>query len=115
MRRSDGRILTTHTGSLPRPLELTRLYARRVRGEAVDAVEIEQAGHAALQGIIPKQIDEGPSMMRRRCLFQYVWVPLMRHHPRSFRKQIDANAKQNIFPFAVQNMVGVATPGRRST
>ena len=59
MRRSDGRILTTHTGSLPRPLELTRLYARRVRGEAVDTVEIEQAGHAALQGIIPKQIAAG--------------------------------------------------------
>jgi 5-methyltetrahydropteroyltriglutamate--homocysteine methyltransferase len=59
MRRSDGRIFTTHTGSLPRPLELTRLYARRVRGEAVDTVEIEQAGHAALQGIIPKQIAAG--------------------------------------------------------
>jgi 5-methyltetrahydropteroyltriglutamate--homocysteine methyltransferase len=59
MRRSNGRILTTHTGSLPRPLELTRLYARRVRGEAVEAVEIEQAGHAALHGIVPKQIAAG--------------------------------------------------------
>jgi 5-methyltetrahydropteroyltriglutamate--homocysteine methyltransferase len=59
MRRSHGRILTTHTGSLPRPPELTRLYARRARGEAVDTVEIEQAGHAALQGIVPKQIAAG--------------------------------------------------------
>ena len=59
MRRSNGRILTTHTGSLPRPVELTRLYARRVRGEAVDAVEIEQAGNAALRGIVPKQIAAG--------------------------------------------------------
>jgi 5-methyltetrahydropteroyltriglutamate--homocysteine methyltransferase len=59
MRRSDDRILTTHTGSLPRPPELTKLYARRSRGEAVDAVEIERAGHAALQGIIPRQIAAG--------------------------------------------------------
>lgn len=59
MRYSDDRILTTHTGSLPRPPELTRLYARRARGEPVDAVEIEQAGHAALQGIVPKQIEAG--------------------------------------------------------
>ena len=59
MRRSNGRILTTHTGSLPRPLELTRLYARRVRGEVVDAVEIEEAGHAALRAIVPKQIAAG--------------------------------------------------------
>src|ERR1700748_3077592 len=59
MRRSNDRILTTHTGSLPRPPELTKLYARHVRGEAVDASEIARAGHAALQGIVPKQIAAG--------------------------------------------------------
>lgn len=59
MRCSNDRILTTHTGSLPRPPELTRLYAKRARGEPVDTVEIEQAGHAALQGIVPKQIEAG--------------------------------------------------------
>lgn len=59
MERSHDRILTTHTGSLPRPPELTRLYARRARGEEVDAGEIERAGHAALQAIVPKQIEAG--------------------------------------------------------
>jgi 5-methyltetrahydropteroyltriglutamate--homocysteine methyltransferase len=59
MRRSDDRILTTHTGSLPRPPELTKLYARHVRGEAVDTAEIARAGHAALQAIVPKQIAAG--------------------------------------------------------
>jgi len=32
MRWSDERILTTHTGSLPRSPELTRLYVHRARG-----------------------------------------------------------------------------------
>ena len=59
MRRSDERILTTHTGSLPRPPELTKLYARGSRGETVDKSEIERAGHAALQAIVPKQIAAG--------------------------------------------------------
>jgi 5-methyltetrahydropteroyltriglutamate--homocysteine methyltransferase len=59
MQGSDERILTTHTGSLPRPPALTRLYARRSRGEAVDSTEIERAGHAALQEIVPKQIEAG--------------------------------------------------------
>ena len=59
MRRSDRRILTTHTGSLPRPLELTRLYARRSRGEPVNAAELEAAGKAALNAIVPKQIESG--------------------------------------------------------
>ena len=38
MQRSNSRILTTHTGSLPRPRDLTLLYAARARGEAVDEV-----------------------------------------------------------------------------
>jgi len=57
MRRSEERILTTHTGSLPRPPELTRLYVRRARGESVDAAEIEKLGQAALRGIVKKQAE----------------------------------------------------------
>ena len=59
MRRSEKRILTTHTGSLPRPTALTRLYARRARGEPVDAQELRAAGKAALQAIVPKQAEAG--------------------------------------------------------
>ena len=59
MRRSEERILTTHTGSLPRPSELTRLYVRRARGESVDATDIETLGRAALRGIVKKQTEAG--------------------------------------------------------
>jgi 5-methyltetrahydropteroyltriglutamate--homocysteine methyltransferase len=59
VKRSDDRILTTHTGSLPRPAELTRLYARRARGEAIDGAELDRAGRAALRWVVPKQIEAG--------------------------------------------------------
>jgi 5-methyltetrahydropteroyltriglutamate--homocysteine methyltransferase len=59
MQRSERRVLTTHTGSLPRPAELTRLYARRSRGEAVSADEIESAGKAALNWVVAKQAEVG--------------------------------------------------------
>ncbi|HEY1258696.1 MAG TPA: cobalamin-independent methionine synthase II family protein [Stellaceae bacterium] len=59
MRRSEDRILTTHTGSLPRPAELTRLYIRRARGESVDAAELDRLGHAALRDILRKQAEAG--------------------------------------------------------
>src|SRR4029077_12317889 len=62
MRRSEKRILTTHTGSLPRPLELTRLYARRARGEPVDAATLQAAGRAALRLIVPKRVEAGVDM-----------------------------------------------------
>ena len=59
MRRSEKRILTTHTGSLPRPLELTRLYARRARGEPVDAAVLQASGRAAMKAIVAKQVEAG--------------------------------------------------------
>ena len=59
MRRSEDRILTTHTGSLPRPSELTRLYVRRARGESVDAAELERLGREALRSILRKQAEAG--------------------------------------------------------
>ena len=59
MHRSERRVLTTHTGSLPRPVELTRLYAWRSRGEAVSAEELEAAGKAALQWVVAKQAEVG--------------------------------------------------------
>jgi 5-methyltetrahydropteroyltriglutamate--homocysteine methyltransferase len=59
MQRSQMRILATHTGSLPRPRELTLLYAARARGEAVDATEIERAGREAVRAIVRKQADVG--------------------------------------------------------
>jgi 5-methyltetrahydropteroyltriglutamate--homocysteine methyltransferase len=59
MRRSEERILTTHTGSLPRPAELTRLYVRRARGESVDPAELESLGRKALREIVRKQTEAG--------------------------------------------------------
>jgi 5-methyltetrahydropteroyltriglutamate--homocysteine methyltransferase len=59
MRRSDERILTTHTGSLPRPPELTQLYARRARGEAVDAAAIDAGAREAVKAIVARQTGAG--------------------------------------------------------
>src|ERR1044072_249892 len=54
MQRSTDRILTTHTGSLPRPRELTRLYALRARGQTVDGKEIDRAGRGGVRGVVRK-------------------------------------------------------------
>src|SRR5246500_705447 len=56
---SETRILTTHTGSLPRPKELIRLYVRRARGEAVEPAALAAAGKAALAWVVPKQMEAG--------------------------------------------------------
>ena len=77
MRWSDERILTTHTGSLPRPPELTRLYVRRARGEAIDRAELDRVGKAALRRVVDKQIEAGVDIgnngeQQREAFFLYV-------------------------------------------
>jgi 5-methyltetrahydropteroyltriglutamate--homocysteine methyltransferase len=77
MQQSTERILTTHTGSLPRPPELTRLYVRRTRGEAIDEAELDRLGKAALTQIIDKQaasrVDVGNNgEQQREAFFLYV-------------------------------------------
>lgn len=59
MKHSETRILTTHTGSLPRPRELTRLYALRSSGGVVDESEIQRAGREAVRAVVRKQREVG--------------------------------------------------------
>jgi 5-methyltetrahydropteroyltriglutamate--homocysteine methyltransferase len=77
MRWSDERILTTHTGSLPRPPELTRLYVRRARGGEVDPAELDRLGKDALREIVDKQVAAGIDIgnngeQQREAFFLYV-------------------------------------------
>jgi 5-methyltetrahydropteroyltriglutamate--homocysteine methyltransferase len=77
MQWSTDRILTTHTGSLPLPPELTRLYVRRTRGEAIDDAELDRLGKAALSQIIDKQLAAGVDVgnngeQQREAFFLYV-------------------------------------------
>src|SRR6266849_5342405 len=77
MQWSQNRILTTHTGSLPRPPELTRLYVQRARGGAIDRDELDRLGKAALGRIVDKQIEAGIDIgnngeQQREAFFLYV-------------------------------------------
>src|SRR5436189_293956 len=74
---SEERILTTHTGSLPRPPELTRLYVQRARGGTVDPAELDRLGKAALRRIVDRQIEAGVDVgnngeQQREAFFLYV-------------------------------------------
>jgi len=59
MQRSTNRVLTTHTGSLPRPEALTQLYVKRSRGEPMDETEIGRIGRDAVRDVVAKQREAG--------------------------------------------------------
>jgi 5-methyltetrahydropteroyltriglutamate--homocysteine methyltransferase len=59
VRRSDARILTTHTGSLPRPPALRDLLVRHDRGEAVDPAALAREAEAAVREVVRRQREVG--------------------------------------------------------
>jgi len=77
MLRSENRILTTHTGSLPRPPALAALYVRRAAGEAVDTAALARMGWDATVEAVRQQvaarIDIGNNgEQQREAFFLYV-------------------------------------------
>jgi 5-methyltetrahydropteroyltriglutamate--homocysteine methyltransferase len=59
MKRSVDRILTTHTGSLPRPADLIRTMFAREEGVPVDGAALGARIRAAVAEVVRKQVDAG--------------------------------------------------------
>ena len=59
MKRSTDRILTTHTGSLPRPSDLLPLIAAAESGNAADANRLQARVQSAVAEVVRKQVDAG--------------------------------------------------------
>lgn len=62
MKRSTEQILTTHTGSLPRPPELLEALQRRDRGED-DGERLDEQVRAAVADVVRRQADAGVSVV----------------------------------------------------
>ncbi len=59
MKRSETRILTTHTGSLPRPEGLVAMLGSVSRGEPVDQTALDAAAGEATARVVSAQLDAG--------------------------------------------------------
>jgi 5-methyltetrahydropteroyltriglutamate--homocysteine methyltransferase len=59
MKRSDHRILTTHTGSLPRSADLLPHLRARKQGQASDDAKFRTAVTAAVADVVRRQVEAG--------------------------------------------------------
>ncbi|HUF39511.1 MAG TPA: cobalamin-independent methionine synthase II family protein [Anaerolineales bacterium] len=71
------KILTTHSGSLPRPPELTRLLTARFEGKPIDEAELAAQTEQAARASIGAQIEAGLDVINdgeqgRESFFSYV-------------------------------------------
>ncbi len=77
MKRSESRILTTHTGSLPRPKSLVDLQLQMSRGEPVDSAILSQIVGEATRRAVGRQLECGIDIgndgeQPRESFFTYV-------------------------------------------
>ena len=66
MKRSDSRILTTHTGSLPRPPDLVALLNKKELGEPYDRRRFDARIARAIAEVVRQQADDRHRRRRRR-------------------------------------------------
>jgi 5-methyltetrahydropteroyltriglutamate--homocysteine methyltransferase len=84
MRKSEGRILTTHAGSLPRPPALAGLHAARARGEPVDAAALAAQAEAATADVIARQIEIGLDVINNGEVGRESFITYLRHRMSGF-------------------------------
>ena len=63
MKRSEGRIFTTHTGSLPRPAGLVELLGAVARGEPVDQIALRGLAAKSTLDVIKRQAEAGTDIV----------------------------------------------------
>jgi 5-methyltetrahydropteroyltriglutamate--homocysteine methyltransferase len=79
MKRSTDRILTTHTGSLPRPQPLIDLVLRKEKGEATEATEFEAQTAKAVEDIVAQQVAAGIDVVSDGEMSKPSYTTYIRH------------------------------------
>lgn len=119
--RSNGRILTTHAGSLPRPRDLVELYAQREEGKAIEENALIQKIATATRTAIARQHEVGVDIANngeqgREAFFLYVRDRLSGFGGRAERKpwgdllSYPEFAKASGLAFASRTMVSNRNP-----
>ena len=79
MKTSKDRILTTHTGSLPRPKPLIDLVMNRERGEMIDAAAFAAETAKAIDDIVAQQLAAGIDVVSDGEMSKPSYTTYIRH------------------------------------
>ena len=79
MKRSTDRILTTHTGSLPRPQPLIDLVLHKEQGHDIDAAAFETQTATAVEDIVAQQVAAGIDVVSDGEMSKPSYTTYIRH------------------------------------
>jgi 5-methyltetrahydropteroyltriglutamate--homocysteine methyltransferase len=117
MKRSVDRILTTHTGSLPRPADLVRMMFAREEGVPVDGAALGARIRGAVAEVVRKQTEAGLTVVNDGELSKPSYATYIKDrlngfggtsHPLQYRDLMD-------FPEMAKRVFGDPGRARRKT
>jgi 5-methyltetrahydropteroyltriglutamate--homocysteine methyltransferase len=121
MKTSTNRILTTHTGSLPRPRPLIDLILAREKGEAVDDAKLDAEVARAVDEVVTQQVAAGVDIVSDGEMSKPSYTTYIRHRvtgiepdPRAAEKGRDIMIGRDLLAhpdFARRGNFGLAFPG----
>ena len=79
MKYSTERILTTHTGSLPRPAELQELLYVQERDEPFDQAIFEEKVRSAVQAMVRQQVAVGIDVINDGEMSKISYATYVKH------------------------------------
>src|SRR6185312_4497699 len=79
MKTSTDRILTTHTGSLPRPKPLIDLIIAKEQGQNIDAAMFETETAKAVDDIVARQVAAGVDVVSDGEMSKPSYTTYIRH------------------------------------
>ena len=99
MKRSTDRILTTHTGSLPRPPELAAMLEAKDTGSAPDPEAFDAHVRAAVAEAVRKQVEAGVDVVSDGEQSKVGYSTYVRHRLTGFEGQNSANFRTDWLDF----------------
>ena len=121
MKTSTDRILSTHTGSLPRPKPLIDLVLGREQSDAVDAARFEATTAAAVEEVVALQVKAGLDVVNDGEMSKPSYTTYIRHRvdgiapdPRAAAKGRDIMVGRDLLAhpdFAQRGNFGLPFPG----
>jgi 5-methyltetrahydropteroyltriglutamate--homocysteine methyltransferase len=117
MMRSDGRFLTTHTGSLPRPDDLIRMMYAKEEGVPIDRAGLASRVRSAVAEVVKKQIDVGIDLVNDGELSKPSYATYVKDRLAGFGGSGNTFVYQDLadFPKLQQRVFGDPGRSRRKT
>jgi 5-methyltetrahydropteroyltriglutamate--homocysteine methyltransferase len=100
MKRSNDRILTTHTGSLPLPAPVRQALTAKRRGEAYDQAVIDATLTTAIGEVVRRQIEVGIDIVDDGELSKTAWNDYVVHRVSGLERKPRSRA-QSAEPWSV--------------